>query len=74
MKASNLIELPAHSNLIHRSTIAPQPVIAQQHASVNLVSLRLHYRKLKFCKRFSNVMISVFFTFLKHRKFEIVVT
>jgi hypothetical protein len=45
--------------------ITPQPVIAQQHSSVNLVSLRFHYRKLKFGMRFSNVMISVFFYVLK---------
>jgi hypothetical protein len=41
--------------------VTPQPVIAQQPSSVNLVSLRLHFRKLKFGMRFSNIMISVFY-------------
>ena len=67
------MEPPALSNLIGRS-ITPQPVIAQQYSSVNLVSMHLHYRKLKFGAPFSNVVISVSFTFLKLRKSEIVVT
>jgi hypothetical protein len=54
--------------------ITPQPVTLQQYSSVNLVSLHQQYGKIKFGASFSNVMISVSFTFLKLRKSEIVVT
>jgi hypothetical protein len=55
------MEPSAHTNLIGRSMITSQPVIAQQHSSVKLVSMHLHYRKLKFGAPFSNVMICFFY-------------
>jgi len=59
-------ENPTHWKLIGRGISPPSPIdIAQQYSTATLVSLRFHFCKENFGASFRNVVISVFFTFLK---------